>query len=226
MGAAALPTALVLQTASGIGQAFSEKAASRAEAGYMDLLAQFAEGNARLVELAGERQASNVKDAAAFKFRSLLRDNARIRGTQRAAFAAKGTSGTVTAQDIARDTDARAQLDEDALRFNADSASEEILRTAGIEAFNLRTQAGGHRVAARNRRRAGDRAFFGTLLGTATSVASTVALSRFGSTRTTGSAPTPGVSRPAFSNAPRPSVNFRGSRLKLPAPGFSFGRTR
>jgi hypothetical protein len=69
-----------------------------------------------------------------------------VEGSQKAALAASGVgSGSVTAADIVADTFDKAKLDEIALRYNADSRSEEYenqgrngIWTAGAEGVQLR----------------------------------------------------------------------------------------
>lgn len=171
MGSAAQIATTGLEIGGGLYSAYSQTAVASARAGYLELLAEQDEGNARLVELAGTRQSRAVQDAAAKRFRRLKRDVRRLEGAQMAILAAKGTAGTVTAEDIARDTENQEALDEAALRAGADAQSEEILRAAGIEAFSLRGRALSRRLGAAAERVAGKRAFIGTLLGTAASVA-------------------------------------------------------
>lgn len=187
MGAAALPAAIGLQVTGAVFGAYSAERAGLAQEGYYRYLASTAETNARLAEITGEQQARTVQDVAAQEFARLGRGVRRVEGAQRAAGAAAGISGSVTAEDIARDTEATARLEEMAIRFNADTQSAEILRQAGLSAFNLRSEAAGFRAAGSQARAAGKRAFLSSLIGGAASAAGTFALA----SRTTDIGPSP-----------------------------------
>jgi hypothetical protein len=176
MGAAAIPAAIGLQVGGSLLSAEAGKTASLAQEGYYRTLANNAENNAMLAEVAGERQATNVRDAAAATYAQHLRGSKKLTGAQRAAAGAAGISGSVTAEDIARDTANTASLDEMAIRFNADSAADEVLRNAGLTALNLRAEADGYRMSGAEAKRAGKINYATTLIGGATSVASTAAL--------------------------------------------------
>lgn len=164
-----------LQAAGSIFGASSSDQAGRAQAGYYRYLGQQNEFQARVVEAAGSRQAGNIQDAAAVEYGKHLRNVKQVEGAQQAAGAAAGMAGTVTAEDIARDTANKARLDELAIRYNADSQADEVLRTAGITAFNLRSEAAGQRSAATQAERTGKRQATATLLGGASTIASTAA---------------------------------------------------
>lgn len=176
MGAAALPVAVGLQVAGGVYGAESAKAGGLAQEGYYRSLAATSDSNARLTEISGEKQARSIQDAASAEYVRLSRDVKRVGGAQRSAAAANGIAGSVTAEDIARDTADTAKLDEMAIRYNADSQSEEILRQAGVAAFNLRSDAEGYRMAGSQAKAAGNRAAVASLIGAATSVGSTFAM--------------------------------------------------
>lgn len=176
MGVAALPAAIGLQVAGSASSAYSAQQAGLAQEGYYKYVARQADSEANLAEAAGAKTAHSIEDAAAYEFSRMRRGVRQTQGAQAAALAASGNAGTTTAEDIARDTVDKARLDEMVIHYNADSQAGETLRQAGLSAYNLRSQAEGYRMAGSNARAAGDRAFVSTLLGGASSVASTFAM--------------------------------------------------
>lgn len=185
---AALPVAIGLQVAGTALSAEAGKANAAATEGYYRFLAGQSDKNAELTELAGQRQARGIQDAAAGTYGQHLRAKKQFLGAQRAAGAAAGVSGA-TAEDLARDTEDKAALDEMAIRFNADSSSDEVLRQAGLTAFNQRSEADGYRMSADEAKRAGKINYLTTLIGGASSVAGTMAMAGRGPS---GPAQTPG----------------------------------
>lgn len=186
MGAAALPVAVGMQVMGSIHGAQSAQQEGRAQEGYYRYLAEQSRTEATLAEMAGAKQAHSVQDSAAYEFSRHSRGVKQLEGSQAAAAAANGVASSVTAEDIARDTVSRARLDEMAIRFNADSQADEVLRQAGLAAFNARGQARSYDMAGTQARRAGDRQAFATLLGGASSIASTFAMANAGPTKTPG----------------------------------------
>ena len=180
MGAAALPAALGLQVGGSLLQAQSELDSGRQKEAYYNYLARQSENQANLAEIEGQVNAHSIADAAAYTLARQKRDLRRIEGTQRAALAEKGISGGGTADDIARDTRREASLDEMAIRYNADQKASSILRQASMTAYGLRSQAYGYRDAGHQERSASKKRAFSTLLGGATSVASTLAYNKAG----------------------------------------------
>lgn len=182
MGAAALPVLVGTQIAGGVYSAYGAENEGIAQEGYYRYLAGQADSNARLTELAGERQARSIKDAAHLEYGRLKRSQLQLEGSQKAALGAQGISGSVTAEDIARDTMNAERLDEMAIRFNADSQADEVVRQAQINAIGLRTEAEGYRTAGGNARRAGRRNAYASIIGSATAVAGTFAAAYPGGT--------------------------------------------
>ncbi len=174
MGAAAIPAAIGLQVAGSAFAADSAQQAGKAQEGYYRYLASTSDANANLTELGGKVQSRSIQDAAAAEYVQNLRNVKRVEGSQRAGFAANGIAGSVTAEDIARDTNNTAKLDEMAITYNADTQSSEVLRQAGITAMNQRSEAAGYRMAGSQARIAGNRSAIASLIGGASSVASTI----------------------------------------------------
>ena len=176
MGAAAIPAAIGLQVGGSLFAADNARRTAAAQSGYYRTLANQADNSAMLAEVSGERQATNVKDAAAATYAQHLRGSKQLTGAQRAVAGAAGISGSVTAEDIARDTANKMSLDEMAIRFNADSTADEVLRNAGLTAMNLRADAGNYRMSGDEAMIAGKLNSYTSLIGGAASVASTAAM--------------------------------------------------
>lgn len=171
MGAAA--AAIGVQAAGsiigGVFAAQGEKNEGLARQGYFELLASQAEGQAELVTLLGEKQSRAIQDSAAKNFTRFKRNIKRQKGAATAAIAAQGISGSATAEDIVRDAAESERLDELAIRFNADSQSDEVLQSARLRAVEFRSSAIQSRIAGESARRIGRERRTATLLSTATS---------------------------------------------------------
>lgn len=199
-------TLIGLQVASGAMGAEAAQEGAAAKARYYDFLATQNEVQAKRVKERGEQTATSIAEAAALDQDRLERGVRRVEGTQRAATGASGTSGSVTAEDIVRDTARTHDLDVEALRYDADSKIWAARTGASDQATALRDQANQFRYAGANAKYAGDLAVGTSLLGTATSVADT--WYRFGQTgagRTPGTVKTPaagggGGAAPDFGN--------------------------
>lgn len=215
MGAAALPVAMGAQAAGAIYAADSEEKSGLAQEGYYRHLARQSRREAELARIAGERQAHDIQDSAYAEYGRLKRGQRTLEGTQRAVAAANGAGGGATAEDIARDTADKALLDEMAIRFNADTQADEKLRQAGLTAFNLRSQADSYEVAGGQARLAAKKKAFATLLGGATSIASTYALSSRGpSNPTEPRIQTKTAGAPAGAYRYEPAASYRYDRRR------------
>lgn len=172
MGAASI-AAGGIQTVGGIYSAYGAREAGRAQEGYYRYLASAKDFEAAAAEVAGQQGARSIQDAAALEYARYTRDVKRLEGQQRTAAAAQGVAGSVTAEDIARDTANRKRIDEAAIRAEANQRAGAVVTQAGLASGAARGEARGFRSAAGTARRAGDRAFLSTLIGTAASVSST-----------------------------------------------------
>lgn len=146
------------------------------------LTEQTAKTQSELIQKTSERNIHATQGAAAEESKKLSRIISSVSGTQRAATGALRIGG-VTAADIIKDTFDKSQLDQAAIRYNADVRSWEYAENAkaqvwsvGEEARNrvwaMGEEAKQFSVAAKYARRAGRRQAIGTLLSTAASVAS------------------------------------------------------
>lgn len=137
-----------------------------------NFLATQSEISANLAVNAGRRVSAGIQDNAAERSKSLLDNLSRLTGRQRAAAAATGAgAGSVTAQDIATDTATKSDLDQLAIRFNADAESAFAIEESNNKAWALREQAKLYRTSGKNARRASRVNAVSSLLGSASTVA-------------------------------------------------------
>lgn len=173
MGAAAIPIAIGTQVAGGFMQYQGARAQGKAEKAYYNFLARQAEGDAEEVLATGEREVTNIQDAAGRTQGVLTNSVKELEGRQAVVQAANGVGGgSVTTEDIARDTLNKQKMDEMVIKFNADAKSYETRIGASEEAGALREGAIMNRAGGMNAARAGRRNADASLLGTATQVAS------------------------------------------------------
>jgi hypothetical protein len=163
-----------LQVAGGATSAEASIQSGKAQQRYYDYLAGQNERQAADVLDAGDKQTSFIQDSAASETKNLRASQRVFEGSQKVALAANGVPlSSVSAEDLARDTWKREEMDAEAVRYNADTKSYETQMQARAQATALRTQAGGYRMAGRNAKRAGDMGAVTSLLGSATSVSDT-----------------------------------------------------
>jgi hypothetical protein len=130
-------------------------------------------------KLATDTQEAAIKDVSGIQTQASLtqeqkdREVSKLSGSQRAALAASGVGGgSVTSEDISRDTMTTAGRDAAAIRYNADIKSYQIAKEAELRAQALRSQSEGFGQAGVNATKAGTLNALTSVLGGATSVAS------------------------------------------------------
>jgi hypothetical protein len=162
------------QVVGGIASADASEKQGRSQQRYYDYLAGQNEITAKETLKAADQQTTFIQDDAAGQTK-LVRASGRLAaGAQRAALAANGVSlSSVSAEDLARDSFNREELDAEAVRHNADTKSYETQMQASMTAKSLRSQAVGYRMGGANAAEAGRLNAQTSLLGTATSVANT-----------------------------------------------------
>lgn len=128
------------------------------------------EAQADLVERNANQNITLTQDMAKNESKSLAAKTMEVQGLQKAALAANGVSG-VTAADISNDTISKADLDQQAIRYNADIKSYATKTDATNQSWALKSQAKQFRQAGKNAADAGNIAATSTLLNTATAVA-------------------------------------------------------
>lgn len=174
MGGAALPVVMGAQAAGGAASAWAEGQASKAAGSYYDYLADTSRTNARITRTAAKSQAHEVSVQEGEDARQVAESVKKTVATQRAAFAAGGPgAGSKTAEQIVSDSLARGDLDEQALRYNADIKRKGIETGADFAALNYEGQAKGYGLSKNNAEFASKVKQASTILGTGTSVAQT-----------------------------------------------------
>lgn len=164
--------ALGLQAAGGAVGAYGAMESGRAQAAYYGFLGSQNRIQAQMAKATGERQASDIEQAAGYDQEIMARNAAKVMGAQRAAFAANGIAGSVTAQDITNDTLDKAALDREAVRFNADSKANAARLAGANAAFNYQTQSAEDAMAGTNAMSAARWNAAATVLGSGGSLAS------------------------------------------------------
>lgn len=177
MGAAAMTVGGV-QAAGGLSSAYMQGKAGDAQSSYYSYLADTARVNAGLAdaEAVSERRQINA-DMLSNQVDLTDRINATV-GAQKAAVVGGVGAASRSAQQIVKDTLNQGDLDEMALRLNADTRSRNAEMKAITARMNAESQASGYRIAGVNARSAATSGQIGSLLGTAGSVASTWYTSR------------------------------------------------
>lgn len=161
-----------LQLAGGLYGAAAARRAGRDKQAYYNFLAGQDDQQATLTRQRGAQQITSIQDEASLAYKNYRRSAAQVRGSQVANLAANGVGSSATAEDIDRDTRNVENIDEAAIRFNADSQSYTTSLAAEDRATALVNEGKSYRMAGENARRAGNIDAIGGLLGTATNVAS------------------------------------------------------
>jgi hypothetical protein len=121
---------------------------------------------------AADRNITTTQMQASQEAKTLAAKAGAVEGTQKATLAASGVgSGSVTAEDVITDTFDRAKLDEIALRYNADSRSEEYENQGRNGIWTAQAEGVQLRAAGKNAVREAKVNQASTALSTATSVA-------------------------------------------------------
>lgn len=173
MGAAALPLAVGAQVGGGLYSAYAQGEEGKAEGAYYNYLAGGAKRNAALAEagITANRQAIGGAEADADR-RLHNNINATV-ASQKAALAAGGAGvGSRTGQELIADTENKGNLDEQALRYNADLKAKAATISGETSALGFETEAEGDLASGLNARAKSKAGQIATVLGTAGSVAS------------------------------------------------------
>jgi hypothetical protein len=167
------PAALAMTTiVAGTAQSYQgNKASGEAQQAYYNYLAAQNEQTAKETFKVAGKQETLIQDEAARTSTNLNRQVKGVEGAQRAAEGASGTSGSVTAEDIAKDTESKANLDRAAIRTSADLQSQSAADAATQQAVALRRQADSYRYAGENAKLVGNINASTSLLSGATAVA-------------------------------------------------------
>ena len=121
-----------------------------------------------------ETNITMVQDTAKSQAKLQRRNVAVIEGEQKGILAAQGVGGgSVTAADIMKTTLDTAELDRQAIRYNADSKAYAIKTGSDFNTWNLDQQSRGYNMAGKNAMRAGKINTVSSLLSGASQIAST-----------------------------------------------------
>jgi len=159
--------------AGGLLSAYGANQSGKSESKYYNYLAGLSEQNAKLSEAKGE---SDIHAVGAQEFQGVKDIHTKERetiGSQKASLVSGAGVGSKTAEQIVSDTETKTNLDEMALRYNADTEMKNIKIGADTEAFNYRTQAAGYKVAGKNAKAASKLQAMSSILGGGTSAANT-----------------------------------------------------
>jgi hypothetical protein len=161
-----------LQAVGGAVGAYGAMQQGRAQASYYGFLANQSRLESGLATATADRQAADTEKAASYTEEIMARNESKALGAQRAGFGANGIAGSVTAQDITKSTMDAAELDKQAVRFNADSKANAAKIQGAMSAFNYDSQATGYDMAGKNALTASKYNATATILGTSGSLAS------------------------------------------------------
>lgn len=173
MGAAALPLAVGAQVGGGLYSAYAQGEAGKSQQAYYNYLSSGAKLNAGLAEAGITANREAIGGAEADADRKLHNNINATVASQKAALAAGGAGvGSRTGQELIADTENKGNLDEQALRYNADLKAKAATVSGETAALGFETQAVGDTVTGENALAAAKAGQISTVLGTAGSVAS------------------------------------------------------
>lgn len=165
---------MAVQGVGGLYAAGEQRAAGRSTQAYYDALAASAKQESEIALRTGEQRATLAEDQGAIDSRIVARNADKLAGSQAVAMAANGLgSGSVTAEDITRDTFDKKTLDEMAVRYNADSRAWEAKTEASYKSWDALNRSKGYTTAGVNSRAAGNAAATTTLFSTASQLLGT-----------------------------------------------------
>lgn len=176
--AAAVPVILAVGSA-GLNAYSSYKEGKNTRDYYNDLARQNEEQAIQTVDTAKINRAY-IFDEASRQTEDIQEQLNQILGSQKTVLAGSGLSlSSKTAEDLARSTITAENEDELAIRYNAESSANELMRQAYLESYNLKNQASSYRKAGKRAYQSGKLGIFSSLLSGASSFAN--ASSKMGS---------------------------------------------
>ena len=168
MGAAAIP---IMAVGAGLS-AYSQYQEGKASKNYYDYLAGTSKSNAMLARTAGEVEAKSIGAQEMQQVGQIHEQGREVVGAQKAALASGGAGvGSKTGEQLVSDTLTKVDLDEQALRYNADLRMKNARIGAESQALNEESQAYGYKIAGRNAKKAGTIGAYTSLLSGAGNVA-------------------------------------------------------
>lgn len=169
---ALLAVAAGTQAAAGGATAISQYQQGAAQNKYYNYLADQSQAQGANNLKIADKQSTLIQDQASQEGKQLKTNQAEFNSAQRASLSANGVTG-VTAQDIVSSSLSKEQMDEFAVRYNADVKSWQTNTEGQYKNWAANVQADQYRYAGKAAKSAGKTQAFTTLLSTAASVAST-----------------------------------------------------
>lgn len=164
--------AATMSTVGAVQQAQSASAAGKANQSYYDYVAAQNKQSADAALAAGDQKANVAQVKGAMDSAKYARSASEFNAQQRATQAAMGVgSGSVTAEDVAGDSLTKEQLDQHAIRYNADMESWSAKTGAAYQSWDYKNQSELNKIAGVNARKAGNASAAASLIGGATSIA-------------------------------------------------------
>jgi len=168
--AAAVPVILAVGSA-GLNAYSSYKQGKDQRDYYNDLASQNEEQAIQTLDTAKINRAY-IFDEASRQTEDVQEQLGQILGSQKTVMAGSGLSlSSKTAEDLARSTINAENEDELAIRYNAESSANELMRQSYLESYNLKKQASSYRKAGKKAYQAGKLGIFSSLLGGASGLA-------------------------------------------------------
>ena len=168
MGAAALG----LSVAGAAYSAYSQQLAGKVSQSYYNYLSSNANANASIAQSGITANRMSIGAAEADSQRRLTNNINATAASQKAALAAGGAgAGSRTAQDIIGNTEMQGNLDEMALRYNADMKAKAATIQGTAQGFGFKTQALGDTLSGSIARSTANAGAASTIIGGAGSVA-------------------------------------------------------
>ena len=165
-------TAAVLIVASTAVTAYGSYSAGQAQKKMNQYNADVAAQQAMIEKRTADTNVTLVQDQAKEAAKQQRRNLAMLEGEQKGMLAAQGVGGgSVTEADIMESTLDTAELDREAIRYNADSRSWAIKEGANFGAWDLANQSNQYTMAGKNAARAGNIGATASLLQGASQVA-------------------------------------------------------
>lgn len=160
------PVAIGLMAAGTAMQMYGSYRQGKSMEAYYNYLAQENEKEAVRVMGRAQDEKKLINYQQSQEQHKLVSDTSTLEGTQKATMAANGVYSTsVTAEDIARDTQNKKVMDEMAIRYNADTKMWETQKAAEDTAASLRSNASLNRMAGRQAFKSGQLGAWASLLG-------------------------------------------------------------
>lgn len=164
--------AIAVTAVAGVTAAYGSYAQGQASKKMNKYNADVAAKQATLTARTAEQNIQATQTQASLESKQLRQNVAKLEGTQKAVLAASGIGGgSVTTADIQSSTIDTAQLDQMALRYNADYKSWAIRNQTDIDVWGLENQSNQYLMAGKNAATAGNIGAASSLLQSASQAA-------------------------------------------------------